>query len=123
MKRARTSMFNIDIPNKVLLNWTTNSLKIVGTRKDLFAIIKDLKSFSLYENESICILGHITLKLSKIHTDAKYRKDWVEISRESLKEMVQKFTDVISGFEKNPFFFSDYNPSEKNYFDIGIEVK
>lgn len=112
----------IEIPKGVKAEWFADKVRFIGTKQDLSPFISEFKKLSKYEDGNLVKLNSLTLKVSNYVTEDRNKNYWIELPDHAWGIMSSKFYDVCEGWDDNPFDFNDCGYTDKNPFDIGIEI-
>lgn len=114
--------FEIPIPKDLKLEWFDNKIRFIGDKNTLFKFIGEFKRLKNLKDSELVKLGQLTLKVSDYITTDREKKNWIEMPPDAWGIMTGKFYDVWEGLDSNPFDFNDCAYTDKNPFDIGIEI-
>ncbi len=112
----------IKVPTSIETVHMDNKIRFKGTKEGLSKFTKEFYLLKKLSNGQLCKLGKYTLKVSDYITHDREKENWIELPNHAWEIMISKFNEVIDGYEDNPFDFNDCNYTDKNPFDIGVEV-
>jgi hypothetical protein len=115
--------FEITIPKGIKEEWFSNKIRFIGSKNEISSLSREFKKLKDLRDGEKVKLGKITLKVSNYITEDRNEKNYVELPNHAWGIMSSKFYDVWEGFEENPFDFNDCGYTNKNPFDIGIEIQ
>ncbi|MEM8895223.1 MAG: hypothetical protein AAGC88_11645 [Bacteroidota bacterium] len=122
MKFFNKFKYEIKIPDGVDIEWFSDRIRFRGAKDQLFEFIGEFRKLSNLNNGDLVKLGSITLKVSDYLTVDRNKKHWIELPDHAWNIVSSKFYDVLEGLDSNPFDFNDCGYTDKNPFDIGIEI-
>jgi len=112
----------IKIPKEVKTEWFADKVRFIGTKNDLYDFLREFRKLREFKDGSLVKLDSLTLKVSEYITEDRNKKHWIELPDHAWGIMSSKFYDVWEGYDENPFDFNDCAYTDKNPFDIGIEI-
>ena len=112
----------IKIPKGVKTEWFADKVRFIGTKNDLYDFLREFRKLKEFKDGSLVKLDSLTLKVSEYITEDRNREHWIELPDHAWGIMSSKFYDVWEGYDENPFDFNDCGYTDKNPFDIGIEI-
>lgn len=102
--------------------WFANKVRFIGTKNDLYDFLREFRKLKEFKDGSLVKLDSLTLKISEGITEDRNKKYWIELPDHAWGIMSSKFYDVWEGYDENPFDFNDCGYTDKNPFDIGVEI-
>jgi hypothetical protein len=112
----------IKIPTGIEIVHMNNNVRFRGTKEDISKFAKEFYRLKELTNGQLCKLNKYTLKVSDYITEDRYKENWIELPCHAWTIMGSKFNEVAHKYEDSPFDFNDCGYTDKNPFDIGIEV-
>jgi hypothetical protein len=116
--------FDLEIkePTGIEIVHMNNKVRFRGTKEDISKFSKEFYRLKELNDGQICKLDIYTLKVSNFITPDRDRQNWIELPNHAWVIMGSKFNEVPYELEDNPFDFNDCGYTDKNPFDIGVEV-
>jgi len=99
-----------------------DKVRFRGSKENICQFVKEFYKLKALTDGKLCKLENYTLKVSDYITADRERKNWIELPARAWGIMGSKFLEVAYEEEDNPFDFNDCGYTNKNPFDIGIEV-
>ena len=118
----RKYKLEIKIPPTIKTEWFDNKVRFIGCKVDIYNFSRELKQLKEFNNSDLIKLGELTLKVSDYLTSDRERKNWIELPNDAWGIMSSKFYDSWEGYDDNPLDFNSCGYTNKNPFDIGIEI-
>lgn len=112
----------IAIPVTIEIVHMENKVRFRGKREDISQFAKEFYKLKALTDEQICKLGNYTLKVSDYITEDREKENWIELPALAWGVMGSKFLEVTYEEEDNPFDFNNCAYTNRNPFDIGVEV-
>ena len=122
MKIFSKYKYEIKIPKGVKTEWFANKLRFIGSKNDLCDFLREFRKLKEFNDGSLVKLNSLTLKVSEYITEDRNKKHWIELPDHAWGIMSSKFYNVWEGYDENPFDFNNCGYTDKNPFDIGIEI-
>lgn len=120
--KKQNSDLEIKVPTSIEIVHMKNKVRFRGTKEDISKFSKEFYKLKELNNGQFSKLDRYTLKVSDFITSDRDRQNWIELPNHAWGIMGSKFNEVPYGFEDNPFDFNDCGYTDKNPFDIGVEV-
>ena len=114
--------FEIPIPKNLSQEWFKDKVRFVGDKNDIYIFAKEFRKLKELKDGDLVKLGKLTLKVSDYITEDRNKENWIELPNHAWGILSSKFYDVWEGYDENPFDFNDCGYTNKNPFDIGIEI-
>jgi hypothetical protein len=123
-KNINTPYFELEIiiPANVEIIHMEDKVRFRGTKDDISIFAKEFHRLARLENGQLCKLDKYTLKISDYKTPDREKENWIELPNHAWNIMGSKFNEVPHEYEDNPFDFNICGYTDKNPFDIGVEV-
>lgn len=112
----------IDIPTSLEIVHMEDRVRFRGKKEDIRLFAREFYKLRDLTDGQVCKLGNYSLKVSDWVTADRERENWIELPAHAWVVMGSKFTEVAYEDEENPFDFNDCGYTDKNPFDIGVEV-
>lgn len=112
----------ITVPTSIEIIHMEDKVRFRGTKEDISKFAKEFYRLKELDAGQLCKLGKYTLKISDYLTPDREKKNWIELPNLAWGIMGSKFNEVTYEDEDNPFDFNDCGYTNKNPFDIGVEV-
>ncbi len=112
----------IIIPSTIEIVHMKDKVRFRGGKEDIREFVKEFYRLKVLTGGQFCKLGDYILKVSDYLTEDRGKKNLIELPSHAWAVMASKFTEVTYEDEDNPFDFNDCGYTNKNLFDIGIEV-
>ena len=112
----------IKVPANIEIVHMDNKVRFRGTKDDILKFAKEFYRLTKLSNGKLCKLDKYTLKVSDFITEDREKENWIELPNHAWGVMGSKFNEVACDYEDNPFDFNDCSYTDKNPFDIGVEV-
>lgn len=112
----------IIIPATLEVVHMEDKVRFRGSKQDIAQFAKEFRKVRELTDGQICKLGNYTLKVSDYITEDREKPNWIELPALAWGIMGSKFREVAYEEEDNPFDFNDCAYTNKNPFDIGVEV-
>lgn len=115
--------FEIEIPEGIKEEWFANKVRFVGKKDKIYSFTREFRRMKELKDDDKVKLGKLTLKVSNYITEDRNKEKHIELPNHAWGIMSSKFYDVWEGYDDNPFDFNDCGYTDKNPFDIGIEIE
>lgn len=112
----------IKVPKSIEIVHMDDKVRFRGTKDDISKFANEFYRLTELSDGHICKLDKYTLKVSDYITPDREKENWIELPNHAWGIMGSKFNEVPYGYEDNPFDFNDCGYTDKNPFDIGVEV-
>ena len=112
----------IKVPASIEIVPMVDKVRFRGTKEDLSKFSKEFYKLNKLKEGQLCKLDKYILKVSEYITNDREKENWIELPNLAWGVMGSKFNEVANEYEDNPFDFNDCGYTEKNPFDIGVEV-
>jgi hypothetical protein len=112
----------IQIPKGVEIVYLENKVRFRGNKDEISRFAKEFYRMKELNDGQLCKLDRYTLKVSDYITPDREKENWIELPNHAWGIMGSKFNEVLYEYEDNPFDFNDCGYTERNPFDIGVEV-
>lgn len=112
----------IQIPEGVEIVHLGNKVRFRGNKEKISKFAKEFYRMKELNDGQLCKLDKYTLKISDYITPDREKENWIELPNHAWGIMGSKFNEVPYEYEDNPFDFNDCGYTDKNPFDIGVEV-
>lgn len=112
----------IIIPATIEIVHMEDKVRFRGSKEDIEQFAKEFYKLKELAVGQICKLGNYILKVSDYITEDREKPNWIELPASAWGVMGSKFREVVYEEEDNPFDFNDCSYTDKNPFDIGVEV-
>lgn len=112
----------IKVPTSIEIVHLDNKVRFRGTKEDISKFAKEFYRLKGLSNGQLCKLDKYTLKVSDYITEDRKKENWIELPNHAWGIMGSKFNEVPYEYEDNPFDFNNCAYTDKNPFDIGVEV-
>lgn len=124
MKTFNSQKFDLEIvvPANNEVVHLQDKVRFRGTKGDIAQFAKEFYRLRALNDGQLCKLDKYTLKVSDYITPDRKKENWIELPDHAWGIMASKFIEVPCGYEDNPFDFNDCGYTDKNPFDIGVEV-
>lgn len=99
-----------------------DKVRFLGTKEDISKFAKEFYKLKKLNDGQLCKLDKYTLKVSDYITPDREKENWIELPNHAWGIMGSKFNEVANEYEDNPFDFNDCGYTDKNPYDIGVEV-
>jgi hypothetical protein len=120
--RRQEYALEINVPDNIEIVHMDNKVMFRGTKESIYKFGKEFYKLRDLSDGQLCKLDKYTLKVSEYLTPDREKQNWIELPNHAWGIMGSKFNEVPSGYEDNPFDFNNCGYTDKNPFDIGIEV-
>lgn len=112
----------IEVPTGIEIVHMDKKVRFRGTKEDISKFAKEFYRLKALKDGQLCKLDKYTLKVSDYITPDREKENWIELPNHAWGIMGSKFNEVPYEYEDNPFDFNDCAYTDKNPFDIGVEV-
>ena len=112
----------IIVPTDIEIVHMDNKVRFRGTKESISNFSEEFYKIRDLRNGQLCKLDKYTLKVSDKITSDREKKNWIELPDRAWGIMASKFNEVPNKHEDNPFDFNDCGYTDRNPFDIGVEV-
>ena len=112
----------IIIPQNIETVHTHNKVRFRGGKEVISLFAGEFYKLKDLSEGQLCKLGNYFLKVSSYLTEDRNKENWIELPSDAWGIMGSKFKEVTYEWEDNPFDFNDCAYTDKNPFDIGVEV-
>ena len=112
----------IKVPTNIEIVHMDDKVRFRGTKEDISKFGKEFYRLKELSDGQLCKLDKYTLKVSDYITPDREKENWIELPNHAWGIMGSKFNEVPYEYEDNPFDFNDCGYTDKNPFDIGVEV-
>jgi hypothetical protein len=112
----------LQIPAGIEIVHMDDKVRFRGTQEDIIRFSRQFYKLKELKDGQYCSLDKYTLKISDYITPDREKENWIELPNHAWGVMGSKFIEVACGDEFNPFDFNDCCYTDKNPFDIGVEV-
>lgn len=124
MKTSDSQKFDLEInvPKSIEIVHMSNKVRFRGTKKAISKFAIEFYRLRTFTDGQLCKLDKYTLKVSDYITTDREKENWIELPNHAWGIMGSKFLEVPYEYEDNPFDFNDCGYTDRNPFDIGVEV-
>lgn len=112
----------IKVPASIEIVHMADKVRFRGTKDDISKFAKEFYKLKELKDGQICKLDKYILKVSEYLTTDRVKENLVELPNHAWGIMGSKFNEVTYEYEDNPFDFNECGYTDKNPFDIGVEV-
>lgn len=112
----------ITVPETIKIVPMGDKVRFHGKKEDISQFAMEFYKLRELADGQLCKLGDYVLKVSNYITEDREKKNWIELPAGAWTVMGSKFREVAYEDEDNPFDFNDCGFTNKNPFDIGVEV-
>lgn len=110
------------VPQAIEIFHTNNKIRLRGNKEDIRQLAREFYKLKELKDGQLCKLGNYILKVSDYLTEDREKERWIELPALAWGVMGSKFMEVTYEEEDNPFDFNDCSYTDRNPFDLGIEV-
>jgi hypothetical protein len=110
------------VPQTIEIFHTNNKVRLRGNKEDIRLLAREFYKLKELRDGQLCKLDNYILKVSDYLTEDREKERWIELPAHAWGVMGSKFREVTYEEEDNPFDFNDCCYTDKNPFDIGVEV-
>ncbi len=120
--RGNKIVLKIILSKRIRVDRQKDRITFIGTRDDILTFAAEIRKISRLNDGELAKVGCYFFKLSNFITADQFRENWVELSGLGWNVMASKFSEVVYGYEQNPFYFNDCGFTTKLPLDIGVKV-
>jgi hypothetical protein len=112
----------LEIPTSIEVVHMKDKVRFRGNKENISQFAKEFYKLKVLTDGRLCKLGNYILKVSDYITEDRDKANWIELPAHAWGIMGSKFREVAYEEEDNPFDFNDCAYTDRNPFDIGVEV-
>ncbi|RYD97671.1 MAG: hypothetical protein EOP54_10185 [Sphingobacteriales bacterium] len=112
----------IKVPTSIEIVHMKDKVRFRGTKDAIIKFAREFYTLRALNDGQLCKLDKYTLKVSDYITPDRKKENWIELPNHAWGIMASKFIEVPYEYEDNPFDFNDCGYTDRNPFDIGVEV-